>query len=149
MVDATLAGIVGGVAGTAVMTVPMMLMMSDEPSPTQVLMSKVNRRPPEDNHVSGSALHFLYGTLGGLALAILVEAFLDPVASYTTTEFTLIGLGWGVLLWLGSFFWMGVLGLASEMMEQPVSERVQQMGGMVAMHLMYGAVTGAVTVVLV
>lgn len=149
MVDPTLAGIVGGFAGTAAMTIPMMLMMSDDPSPTQVFMSKINRRPPEDNQASGMAMHFLYGTAAGLALVVLVEAFLDPVASYSTTEFTVMGLAWGFLLWIGSFFWMGVLGLAKEMMEQPMSDRLQQVGGMFGMHLIYGAVTGVVTIALV
>lgn len=149
MVDPTLAGLVGGFAGTAAMSAPMMLMMGDDPSPTQVLMSKVNRKPPEENQMPGMALHFLYGTVGGLVLAILVEAFLDPVASYSTAEFTVIGLGWGFILWLGSFFWMGILGLAKEMMEQPMGERLQQMGGMFGMHLLYGAVVGLVTIWLV
>lgn len=149
MVDPTLAGIVGGFAGTVAMSVPMMLMMGDDPSPTQVLMSKVNRRPPEDNQMGGMVLHFLYGTIGGLLLAVLTEAFLDPMATYTTTEFAVIGLAWGFLLWIGSFFWMGILGLASEMMEQPIGQRVQQMGGMFGMHLIYGAVTGLVTIWLV
>lgn len=148
MVDPTLAGLIGGFAGTAAMSVPMMLMMGEDPSPTQVLMSKVNRKPPEENQLSGMIAHLFYGTVAGAALAVLVEAFLDPVASYSTTEFTLIGLGWGVLLWIGSFFWMGVLGLAEEMMEQPMGERLQQMGGMFTFHLIYGAVTGVVTILL-
>lgn len=149
MVDPVVAGLAGGLAGTAVMTVPQMLMMGEDPSPTQVMMSKVNRRPPEENEVSGAVAHFFYGTVMGLVLVALVEAFLDPLSTYDTLEFTLWGLGWGAVLWVGSFFWMGVLGLASEMMEQPVGERIQQGVTMFGLHLVYGAVTGAVAVSLV
>lgn len=149
MVDPVLAGLAGGFAGTVVMSIPQMAVMGDDPSPTQVMMSKVNGRPPEENQASGMVAHLFYGTVMGLVLAVLTEAFLDPVASYEVLTFTLIGLGWGMLLWLGSFFWMGVLGLGREMMLQPMVERVKQGSMMFVLHLVYGGVTGATTVLLV
>jgi regulator of RNase E activity RraA len=143
VVDATIAGLVGGFAGTVAMTIPMKAMM-EGPTPTQVAASKVTGKRPERNAGSGMAMHLFYGTLGGLLLAVLVEALLDPVSSYELLELPLYGLGWGALLWVGSFFWMGILGLAQEVVEQPVAERTQQAGGMLGLHLLYGAVTGPV-----
>jgi hypothetical protein len=112
VVDATIAGLVGGFVGTVAMTIPMKAMM-EGPTPTQVAASKVTGKRPERNAGLGMAMHLFYGTLGGLLLAVLVEALLDPVSSYELLEFPpLYGLGWGALLWVGSFFCMGVLGLA-------------------------------------
>lgn len=148
MVDATLAGLIGGFAGAVAMMISMQVMM-EGPSPTQVMASKIKGTPPEENKGLGAILHFFYGTVVGLVLAVLVDAFLDPVATYETATYTLIGVAWSLLLWIGSFFWMGVLGLAKEMMQKPMGERVKQMGGMFGMHLLYGAVTGVVTILLV
>lgn len=149
MVDVNVAGLVGGFVGTIVMTPLMMKVMGEGPSPTQVLASKVLGGPPEDRQGLGMLLHLVYGTVGGLILVLLAEALLDPVATYSTTGFTLVGLGWGVVLWIVAIGWMMVLGMAEEMMDAPMGEKLTQMGGMLVVHLVYGAVAGAVTVALV
>lgn len=149
MVDVNVAGLIGGFVGTIVMTPLMMKVMGEGPSPTQVLASKVLGGQPEDRKGPGMLLHFLYGTVGGLILVLIAEAVLDPVATYSTGGFAVVGLGWGVVLWIGAMVWMMVLGMADEMMDAPAAEKMKQMGGMLFVHLVYGAVAGAVTVALV
>lgn len=149
MVDPNVAGLVGGFAGTVAMTPLMMKAMGDDPSPTQVLASKLTGGSPEDNQGLGLVLHLVYGTVAGLVLVLAAEALLDPVASYSTGGFAAVGLGWGVVLWIGAFVWMAILGLAGDMMDAPAGEKVQQAGGMLFFHLVYGGVAGAVTALLV
>lgn len=149
MVDANLAGLIGGSVGTLVMTPLMIKVVGEGPSPTQVLASKVLGGRPEDRQGLGMLLHLTYGTVGGLILVLVAEAFLDPVATYSTSEFAVVGLGWGVVLWIGAIVWMTVLGMADDMMDAPASEKMKQMGGMLAVHLVYGGVAGAVAVALV
>lgn len=95
MVDANVAGLVGGFVGTVAMTPLMMRVLGEGPSPTQVLASKVLGGRPEDRQGLGMLLHLTYGTVAGLVLVLVAEAFLDPVATDTAGSFAAVGLAWG------------------------------------------------------
>ncbi len=144
MSEHVLAGIVGGLAGTVAMTIPMMLMMRDQPGAPAIMASRLNGRPPEENTMIGMVIHVVYGILVGLLFTVLLVAFTDPLATYGTLELTLWGLGWGAVLWLGSFFWMFVLGMVEQMREMGGGQRAMMISGTFVFHLIYGGVLGLV-----
>lgn len=131
-----LAGLVGGFIATLVMTLFQVRLGGDNPPPTSIFWSKyIAGGEPTEYVPQGMALHFIYGTGGGVVFASLISVigFLD-VASLELAIFW--GLGYGVLLFVGAVtFWMPrMLGLKPDSM----------MAGMFFLfHLIYGAVLGA------
>lgn len=135
-------GLAGGLVATIVMTALMMVVMGDDPMPTQLFASKfVNDESPEDNTALGMALHLAYGVVMGvvlLALAALGGFHTDVVGA------TAWGLLFGLILWFGYLFWAGFLGILSGLRDEPVAEARQMVLGTLGMHLLYGLVAGLV-----
>lgn len=143
MAEHIIAGLVGGFAGTAAMSALMMPLMGDNPSLTQLMVSKMNKKPPEENQMVGMLLHFLYGTVMGLLFVVLFMDLMDQPL-WELSDGVLWGLAWGLILWVGSFFWMAVLGMMKRMEDAPKQEKMKMMGGMLVAHALYGAVLGAI-----
>lgn len=137
MVDAWLAGLLGGLVGTVAMTALMMPMMRGQPSGPAMLLARITGKDPSDKVLMMPAMvmHFGYGTFWGVVLAL------------AATE-----LGWAVdLLWayglgLGVFLLMVLMAVWAPIlrMRPPPGTRAKMMVGMVLTHLVYGGVTGIV-----
>ena len=130
-----LAGLVGGLLATVVMTALMMTMGDDSPPPTAAFWSKyVGDGPPQEYMMQGMALHFLYGTVAGIVF-VLVAPLVVSVS--TLTAGIIAGLAYAIVLFVvAAVFWMRlVLGMEPEM---------QQVAGILVFHLAYGLVLGGV-----
>lgn len=139
-----LAGIVGGFVATVVMSMLMMPMMKGQPMPTAIMASKfLNKKTPAQNKMLGMVLHFFYGIVAGLVFALIADA-LWGLGDETTGAIVGYALGWGVLLWLGSFMWMMILGMTKMMASMSGGQKMKMMGGQLMMHLVYGAVLGVI-----
>lgn len=66
-----LAGLVGGLAATVVLTAVMMVMGDGGPPPTARLVAKFAAGDPEDHAMPGMALHFRYGIGAGVVFALV------------------------------------------------------------------------------
>lgn len=138
------AGVVAGLAGPLVMTAFMMPMMKGQPSATQIFASKfLNQKPPEENKMLGMLLHFTYGAVMGVVFAVAVEA-LWGAAALGTGALAGYGAAWGVVLFMGMFVWMMILGMNKGMAQMSAGQKMGMMGGMLFVHLVYGAILGAV-----
>jgi hypothetical protein len=137
MVEVTLiAGLVGGIVATILMTVFMMALGDDSPPPTALFLATyVGDGEPAEYMMPGMLLHMLYGVVAGVVLA-----FALPVLGFGDISLaTALGLGlaYGVVMFLGAaVFWMNVvLGMQPER---------KQVGMFLFFHLVYGVVLGAV-----
>lgn len=129
-----IAGLVGGLVATIVMTAVMMMMGDGGPPPTAALVAKIAGGEPADHAMPGMVLHLLYGILAGAVFAVsvpLVGPTLDsvPVAAG-------LGLGYGLVLMIGGMmFWMGtVIGM------EPDRGMMMTFG---TVHVVYGVILGA------
>lgn len=142
ILDVLVGGILAGVVATVILTVLMMILMDEEVMPTQLLASKfVNDETPEENEMLGLGLHFAYGTGAGIVFVGLADlgGFEEAVLGSV-----LFGLLFGAILWLGYLAWMGILGVLSEMREEPREEARNKLVMTLGMHLVWGAVAGVV-----
>jgi hypothetical protein len=138
------AGIVAGLAGTVAMTMLMMPMMKGQPSATQMFASRfLNKKTPEENKILGMLLHFIYGAAAGLVFAIAVDS-LWGVETLSNAALAGYGAVLGVVLFMGMFPWMMILGMTKGMADMPTGAKMGMMGGMLAAHLVYGGVAGFV-----
>ncbi|ELZ78084.1 hypothetical protein KU306_01585 [Haloferax larsenii] len=130
-----LAGLVGGLLATVVMTALMMTIGDDSPPPTAAFWSKyVGDDPPAEYMMQGMVLHFLYGTVAGIVFVLVVPLVLSVS---TLTAGIIAGLAYAIVLFVvAAVFWMRlVLGMEPEL---------QQVVGFLAFHLAYGLVLGGV-----
>lgn len=142
VLDVLVGGLAGGLVATIVMSALMMVLMGDDPMPTQLMASKfINDEPPEENTALGMGLHLVYGVVMGvvlLALAALGGFHTDVVGA------TAWGLLFGLILWFGALFWMGILGTLGGLRDEPVEEVRKRILGVLGIHLLYGLVAGLV-----
>lgn len=142
VLDVLVGGLAGGLVATIVMSALMMVLVGDDPMPSQLLASKfINDASPEENQVLGMGLHVVYGVAMGLVLLALaaVGGFHTDVPGASA-----FGLLFGLLLWFGALFWMGILGILSGLRDEPVAEARKTVLGTLGMHLVYGLVAGLV-----
>lgn len=148
MSEHLIAGTVGGFVGTIAMSMLMMPAMGDKPGAPQMLLSRLNDKPPEDNKAMGMVLHFLYGTIAGIVFAYAAVDLLGYSIA-EPSEGAVWGLVWGLVLFFVAFFWMAVSGMMSSMMDQPKSERMKGMVVFLVAHLIYGGVLGLVAAAMI
>ncbi|SER41855.1 hypothetical protein SAMN04489841_3821 [Natrinema salaciae] len=130
-----LAGLVGGVIATIVMTMGMMRMGDGGPPPTAGLVAKTAGGEPAEYEMPGMLLHMLYGVGAGVVFALGV-----PLVGLNFDSLVVaagLGLVYGmVLMIVGMMFWMRmVLGMEAD-------RDTMVMFGTV--HASYGIVLGAV-----
>ncbi len=120
------------------MTIMMMPMMKGQPSGPALLLARVFGKKPTDKALMMPAMmmHFGYGAFWGVALALAAtELEWDPDLLWA------YGLGLGVFLLLV----MMMVWAPITQMKPPPEMRTKMMMGMMATHLVYGAVTGLTT----
>lgn len=140
MVDVFLAGLVGGLAATVVMSLLMAPMMRGQPGPAAMLASKLNGRPPGDNATLGYALHLAYGLAAGVLLAWGLDAYAG-IASWTLLGLAGAGILFGVALWLlGALFWAPVSGMDRRLAGMSREGTIRLQSAMLGLHLVYGLV---------
>jgi hypothetical protein len=129
-----IAGLVGGVVATIVMTIAMMMMGDGGPPPTAALVAKFAGGEPEDYAMPGMALHFVYGIVAGAVFAVGVPLIGLSLGSIGVA----IGLGlvYGIVLMIGGMmFWMRmIIGM------EPDRSMMMMFG---TVHVIYGVVLGA------
>jgi hypothetical protein len=126
---------VGGLVATIAMTALMLTMGDDSPPPTALLWAKVTGGDPEEAMMPGMVLHLLYGVIAGGVLAAVALAGLLPMSVGSLVGGLVTGVVYGLVLFVvAAVVWMrGVLGMEPEM---------QQAGGFLLFHLVYGVVLG-------
>lgn len=133
-----LAGLVGGLIATIVMTAVMMVMGDGGPPPTAQLLAKFVDGDPEDYAMPGMALHLVYGIVAGVVLAGIVVLG-DPMVGVELGSIavaTALGLAYGIaLMVVGMGFWMRlVIGMEPDR---------DAMVTFAVVHVVYGLVLGA------
>lgn len=130
-----LAGVVGGIVATIVMTAFMMVLGDDGPPPTAQLVANFAGGTAESYEKPGMILHLLYGLGAGVVFAVGV-----PLAGVELSSLLVaagLGLAYGVVLTiLGMVFWMRLV-IGAE----PDKEMMQMF---VIVHVVYGLVLGGV-----
>lgn len=129
-----IAGLVGGLIATILMTVVMRAMGDGGPPPTAALVAKFAGGEPADHAMPGMLLHFVYGIGAGVVFAVGVPLVFGGFDSLGVA----VGLGlvYGLVLMIGGMvFWMrAVLGM------EPDRPTVM---GFAAAHVVYGLILGA------
>ena len=130
-----IAGLVGGVAATVVMTAAMMVLGDGGPPPTAQLVAKFAGGDPAERAMPGMALHLLYGIVAGGVFAVgapLLGARLGSLGVAVA-----LGVVYGVVLAaVGMGFWMRlVLGVDPDR---------GTLATFATVHVLYGVVLGAV-----
>lgn len=130
-----LAGLVGGIVATIVMTAGMMSLGDGGPPPTAGLVAKLAGGEPAEYEMPGMLLHVLYGVGAGVVFALGVPQVglgFDSIVVATG-----LGFVYGVVLMIvGMLFWMRtVLGM------DPDRDTMMMF---VTVHVVYGVVIGAV-----
>lgn len=129
-------GLVGGFVATIVVTVLMMALGDDSPSPTALFWSEyVGDGEPDRYTMQGMVLHFLYGIATGGVFAVIASV-LGFVSVATVGAAVLWGLAYGVVLFVvaAAFWMMLILGM---------SPGTKMAGMFLFFHLVYGLVFGA------
>jgi hypothetical protein len=130
-----LAGIVGGIVATIVMTMGMMSLDDGGPPPTAGLVAKIAGGEPAEYEKPGMFLHVLYGVGAGVVFALGVPQIGLSFDSIVVA--TGLGLVYGVLLMIvGMLFWMQTV-----LRTEPDRDTVVMFG---TVHVIYGVVLGAV-----
>lgn len=129
-----IAGLVGGLVATIVMTAVMMVMSDGGPPPTAALVAKFADGKPEAYAMPGMALHLMYGTVAGAVFAVGVPAVGLALGSLAVA--TGLGLVYGIVLMIGGVaFWVRtVIGM------EPDRDMMVTFG---TVHVVYGIVLGA------
>ena len=130
-----IAGLVGGIVATIVMTTFMLALGDGSPPPTARFWSKyVGDGDAADYMMQGMVLHLLYGAIAGGIFAVAVP-FVGAISLATVGTAVFWGLAYGVVLFAGAAaFWMKlVLGMEPE---------PKMVGMFLYFHLVYGAVLG-------
>lgn len=120
------------------MTMLMMPMMKGQPSGPAMLLARILGKQPADKALMMPAMvmHFGYGAFWGVVLAIAATEL-----SWNVDYLWAFGLGLGVFLLMVMMFVWGPI----TRMKPPPEMRTKMMIGMMASHLVYGAVTGLAT----
>lgn len=132
-----LAGLVGGIVATIVMTMFMMALGDDSPPPTALFWSQyVGDEPPENYMMQGMVLHLLYGTVAGGVYAVLVDLVDLGLSPEELVGGVVLGVAYGVALFVvAAVFWMNVV--------LDLDPEPKDIGLFLFFHLIYGVVLGA------
>ncbi|MDZ7850541.1 MAG: hypothetical protein U5K70_06945 [Halodesulfurarchaeum sp.] len=128
-----IAGLVGGLVATIVMSIGMKL-LGGGPPPTAALLAKFMGGEPAAHAKPGMLLHMIYGTGAGLVFALGVPVLGFDLGSIGTAVG--LGLGYGLVLMVGGMaFWLkGIIGM------KPDRDMLVTFG---IVHVVYGLVLGA------
>ena len=138
-----LAGAIAGVVGTYAMTIAKDLMVSGLPAreryplpPREITQDTAERvagrvLDDEEGLVTGTvAAHFGFGTVCGMLFTGLNLHRRQPVLS---------GMGFGLLVWVGSYLgWIPAAGILTPASQHPAGRNAL----MIAVHAVWGAATG-------
>lgn len=125
-------GLTGGFAAAIVMAVLQVLF--DGPSPSTVFWSNyVGGSGSSSSRLPGLLLHLLYGVVAGGLFVFLMDVL--GVSLVTATAAVMVGLVWGLLLFVVGVAWWMVVVLGLE----PTRRRVV---ASLILHLLYGVVLG-------
>ncbi|MFN3650485.1 MAG: DUF1440 domain-containing protein [Armatimonadota bacterium] len=144
--NSIVAGAVAGFLATAPMTAAMLALHrlvpppEREPLPPEEITQELAARsgagelPEPALNAATVAAHFAYGAAaGGVYGALSPEARRRPVAT---------GIGFGLAVWTVSYLgWLPAGGILEPATRQPASENAL----MIASHVVWGAITGALT----
>jgi hypothetical protein len=145
--ERVVAGAVNGGVATLVMTLVMagerrLGLLGDYP-PVE-LTDRAARRtelgrdvPERDRRRAGAVLHLLFGALAGASFTVLRTIVLRPLGRAIPGP--LLGIAFGLGVWAASYAgWIPALGL----LPPPSEDRPSRPIGMIAAHVVYGAVLG-------
>ncbi len=125
------------------------MLTATQPLPSQMFASRfINDRPPEENRTIGWVIHLVYGTLMGVVWILFLTVVLPSFDVIPLLWITGYAVAWGIVLWLLSFFWMAVVGTLDQLEDVPADDKMTEIGIILLMHVVYGAVLGLVTGVL-
>ena len=142
MVDHLVAGGIAGLIGGLLFAALALVLTPEQPLKSQVLASKFGSRPPGTYRGWGIALHLIYFAGMGTLFAFALEELLDPVASYGAWELAWMGLAFGLVLWVLSWFWTVVLRLRAERRALVGADRARLFVAGLLGYALYGVVLG-------